>query len=164
MQDSSFKKAEMIELHDCGVVIHHTSYADGLVGWHTYPSEGEVLSVDGESLDHLCQHLGLPVKPIYYENEGMGTTPPCRMRRDLAERKFPLLQKERFVMGFGRGDDRDVKELWAKVRGPNHLELLVEFLFPHGNDTEQQRISYSGAFTVWWAADNNQDKPESWSE
>jgi hypothetical protein len=154
-----FQIADMIELHDAGIVLVHHDYPDGVTGFGSYPSVGgKAITVEGSTLQDLAEFFGLPLFPQEHTLKSGGVV------HSRLEHKSFGITSSRTVIGGGKlqvnysmplPDDYDVPihSLSARVLGPNLLDFIVKFLFEENGQpyTVSRRLTYSGTFTIWWA-------------
>ena len=69
----------------------------------------------------------------------------------LHSHEFPLIEMTRLIVG-DEQDGRWIEQLSARVISRDLLEILVKWGFKSdtGPEFEEVRITYCGAFTVWW--------------
>lgn len=136
-----FRKADMIELHDAGIVVHVEDLPAEDLGWRDSPTVvGKRLSVDGNELGRLLHALGLTfdAEMLYGDEYDVAFHRPLRTGEDRPD--VPL------------ADTLRIKELLARPDGPHLLHIHVTS-FPHGEEDQEyvQELTYSGSFTVWWS-------------
>ncbi len=136
-----FRRAEMIELHQAGVIVHTDDYHGGLVGWREYADiRGGDLTIDGEVLGRLLQDLGLLDR-----RPGHIGDYPLVLRYDM---KTGGSRGRTNLLG-GEGGKR-IKGLWARVESERLLEIRFIEVFDDGQEAEQG-LTYCGSYTVWWS-------------
>lgn len=140
MGADNFKKAEMIELHDAGVVVPVKGYSDAIVGWTEYSDQaagGYIL--DGDVVADLAKIFNVKFGDLteYSENKQF---PYNRKLKDL---EFEIKKSVTDI-----SSNMNIKELWAKIEGPKLLHIRIHIDDPQ--ETIIQQLTYSGNFTVWW--------------
>ena len=153
MPSQEFKPVELVELHDSGVCLspEHSSEA---LGWREFKEyEGTGYSLAGEDICRIAQIFGLDPQPILAKSikgEVQRIDPEClefkivKSRQDLGRktdsRHYGAMER--------------IKNIWARIEGPQLLQLKVEFIQldeERKETTALKKISYSGSYSVWWA-------------
>lgn len=152
IESSDFRSADMIELHSSSIVLFRKDYPDAVVGWREYPDQGPILSVDGETLQRLCDHLG--IKTHARHTESVGRDGKSRAwRESLDSYEFPLVQHNPHIVGAYNEPDLWIEELSARIVAPDLLEMIVKRGFRDSDgqvDYWTVNVTYCGKFTVWW--------------
>lgn len=139
-----YRKAEMIELHDAGVVVH-VEDSEGAV-WREAPTlRGTYLSVNGDGLAHLLEAMGV----AFDADMLFGSS------YDVLFRRPPRAGARR--SGRPVVNVPGITELRVRPEGDRLLHIFVTFRpgDTEGDEEEEafvQEITYSGSYTVWWAA------------
>lgn len=136
-----FRSADIIELHDAGIVVYVEDLPPEDLGWRDSPTVvGKRLSIDGNELGRLLHAVG-----VSFDAE------------DLYDDEFDVV----FHRGMRMGDEKPdvslrdslrIRELLARAEGPHLLHVHIT-AHPADNDDEEviQELTYSGSYTVWWS-------------
>jgi len=155
LQADGYRRADLVELHDAGVVIYTREFSASGSGWREYTELGESIVIEGEEIARLAQHLGLEPRTIFEEDLPGGRS----MRLQLRDAEFAFHRRRVAVGGGGTGirheDGRFVDAIGARIEGPRQLTLRVRFCWKIGDgwEGEEREVVYHGPFTVWWHAD-----------
>jgi len=149
----TYRKAEKIELHNAGVVIHNYDYSDAITGWHEYDDTVDYCFVlNGECISELCAVLGIEtqrIPPVY----------GAKYPRDIKDMELPIITKNRKEVaaryGRGGGSNHKVKDLEFATEKSDliHIRFVSEPLEGEKWEGEVLSVTYSGRYTIWWKAD-----------
>ena len=152
--DKEYRRAELIELHDRGIMIHPFRYSDALAGWSEYASNSQRYVVDGAGLSELASYFGFEINEKHYiDKKGR------KCAQELRNADIPLLRKPIDEIGTGRTSEpfelsHKIKEIWAKIIQPNLISIQFITIFDEDLDSKEEiarEVTYSGSFTVWWS-------------
>lgn len=139
---TEFRSADMIELHDAGVVVHVEDYPSDGLGWRDSPTVvGKRIAVDGNEAARFLKALGI----TFDADELFGDDFDVIFRRPVhagaLKSDVPLKDVLR------------IRELRARPEGPNMLHIHITSYGREGGSEEEyvQELSYSGSYTVWWS-------------
>lgn len=152
--DKSYRKTELIELHDRGIMIHPYQYSDALAGWSEYAYNSQRYVIDGSGLSELAKYFGIDIKEQYYTNK----KGQCCVQ-ELKNFDIPILRKPIDEIGTGKTTEQfelshKIKEIWAKIIQPNLISIQFVTIFDEEQESKEeivQEVTYSGSFTVWWS-------------
>lgn len=134
--DSDYRRADMIELHDCRTAVSRKGYLAGIVPWNEFGPRPIRYVLNGEGLARLLNHLGI-----------------VSMGEDHLDDEEILVLEQQYT----EADQQTVKDLHAAIRSANLLDIRVSWECDEDDGTKviiAQDVSYSGSFTVWWADDD----------
>ncbi|MEX2399179.1 MAG: hypothetical protein WD423_00295 [Rhodothermales bacterium] len=137
--NAGYRNADIIELHDAGVVIHVENLPREELGWRDSPTVvGKRLSIAGNELGRLLHAVGMSfdADALYDDEFDVVFHRPMR----LGEEKLDVALE----------DTLRIKELLARVDGPHLLQVHVTSHAAESADEFVQELTYTGSFTVWW--------------
>ena len=147
-----YRKADMIELHDPGIVVHVDDFPANGLDWRTSRSvAGTRIAVDGNEAARLFEALGI-------------TFDADVLFGDI----FDVLFRRPATIGMVRLDDPPenvplgdgslegvvrIQELRARPEEPNLLHIHISSTVGASDDDDLyvQELTYSGSYTVWWS-------------
>lgn len=138
--EGGFRNADIIELHDAGIVAYVENLPPEDLGWRDSPTVvGKRLAVDGNELGRLLHAIG-----VSFDAE------------DLYDDEFDVVFRRSMRMGDEKSDvslknTLRIRELLARPEGPHLLHLLITAHPADDGDEVVQRLTYSGSYTVWWS-------------
>lgn len=157
MMMRDYRKAELIELHDCGTSVNPRGYADAIAGWTEAESEDAPWRLDGEALSMVFSSLGFKLEPFrreFHRKDG-------RIRETVSElhhfHSLPIFN--RYYKNVG-DHDRWIAALEARIIGQELLDMRITWQFAKFVDDIEEPaketvcVTYRGNFTVWWAQED----------
>ena len=149
----------MLELHDAGVILHPRAYSDGLVGWREFPYLGGTkFVIHGEDIAHLAEAFGLALGKfsiVSHTREGE----PRKTYYRVSDHEFSV-RRGYLEVGRGHADDWEgshiIEKIWAREdNGCLHIRTrcFCEDA-EEGRIYYEQRVTYSGSYTIWWSAED----------
>ena len=145
-----YRDAELIELHDTGVVINHSGLSGAVIGWQEYPgAHGEKFTIKGDDLALMAQIFGIvPPKFVEYED---AKGQQLSMKPDSV---VVGIERQRSVIGHAHREDKKISRIEAKIRGEKLLDIKTTSVVPSDNGPKEitNEITYSGGFSVWWTS------------
>lgn len=153
--DNVYRKAELIELHDSGIIVHPAEYSDATAGWREFNTISQVYAVEGFSLARIAEHFGIELKDRVVKDEKTRKTFTARVE----DADYPVLRRLAEKIGSGHTSEsgegsHQIKELWARVLDPKLLAIRFVALMNPGQPDEEshtQEVTYAGSFSVWWS-------------
>lgn len=152
--DKTYRKVELIELHDRGIMIHPYKYSDALAGWSEYAYNSQRYVIDGSGISELAGYLGIEIKEQHYTDKK-----GHQCVQELKNLDITILRKPINDIGTGRTTEQfefshKIKEIWAKIIQPNLISIQFVTIFDEDTENKDemiQEVTYSGSFTVWWS-------------
>jgi hypothetical protein len=153
--DDAYRKAELIELHDRGVMIHPFDYSDALAGWSQYAENSNRFVIDGAGLAELAGFFGLATKEKIITDQSGNK----KFTQNLKDTEIPVLRKPADKIGAGYTSEphessHKIKDLWAKIIQPQLISIrFVTVINEDSAEKEEivQEVTYSGSFSIWWS-------------
>lgn len=153
MADNEFRRADMVKLLDERVIIHPRDFSDAVTGWREYREYQEAVVIDGEILYRLLRFIG--IQPVVYRetNPQTGLTWANELQASEFVVRLAMLDVGRGYTPVRSEQGQRIEELWARVGGPQQLEIRVVFAWEgeQGIETETRVVVYHGRFSVWWS-------------
>ena len=155
MRTNDYEEAEMIELHDAGVVVHVKSYGDANIGW-TSDAEltCESYHIQGPAIDDLLNRAGIRPRLMDKNDPCSGKTRPVHESAPHIEihKQREAVGSGGFILGYAL--KRTIEKLWVKIEKPQLIHIRIMYLCDEGAPDEcevYQETTYSGSFNVWWS-------------
>lgn len=135
MNTQSYREADLIELHDAGIVLQRDG-SDPRLGWREFDLHGETYLIDDEDVGTFLGAFGIDYDrgvQIHKARTRIGSG------QSLEGTEFP----------------QRIATLLARPEGARLLWIKAELCLENEAGEEERRwqeITYSGAWSVWWAS------------
>lgn len=148
-----YRKADMIELHDPGIVVHVDDFpVDGL-DWRASPTvAGTRFALDGNEAARLFEALGVTFDADLLFGDEFDVV----FRRPVirgASSSDEALDDDGALEGDPLGGVLRIREIRVRTEGSDLLHIHISSV-PGGSDDEDQyvqELTYSGNYTIWWS-------------
>lgn len=152
--ESKYREADMVTLHDEGMVLACDGYPDAIVGWNEWQSSGKEVKIPGSTIAAILHTMDLPVHPYHTEWWNPRLKKTTTIRNHMEDVDLPLC-----FFSTSEPDQFKIHKIFARIEsGVLVLKLFVSSAY-EGEDKKQvhsfffHRITTSGKFTIWWKCD-----------